>query len=120
RPPWSVRLPGDPPHPHDSAGSVRVSASADSVCLLDLEPLFELLPDPLPEFLCGARTIIMFRPSCFGFDSMKPSSDRSSASLSSKRNPSSGRDCSRPRNMIVTLTLFPPARNRDTWPFLVS
>src|SRR5699024_3372096 len=106
RPPRPVRLPGGPPYPpQDSAGSVRVSASADSVCLLDLEPPFEPLLDPLPEFLCGARTIIMFRPSCFGFDSMKPSS---------------GRDCSRPRNMIVTLTLFPPARNRDTWPFLVS
>jgi len=54
---------------------------------------------------CGANTMIMFRPSCFGLASMKPNSDTSSANFWSRRKPSSGRDCSRPRNMIVTLTL---------------
>ena len=39
--------------------------------------------------------------------STKPSSATSSASRCSSRKPSSGRDCSRPRNMIVTLTLSP-------------
>ncbi|OLT41153.1 hypothetical protein BJF85_24580 [Saccharomonospora sp. CUA-673] len=58
-------------------------------------------------FLCGASTMIMLRPSCFAFDSMKPRSATSSANFSNRRNPSSGRDCSRPRNMIVTLTLLP-------------
>ena len=56
---------------------------------------------------CGATTMIMLRPSCFGEDSTKPSSATSSASRCSNRNPSSGRDCSRPRNMIVTFTLSP-------------
>ena len=70
--------------------------------------------------LCGARTMIMFRPSCFGALSTKPSSETSAANRCSSRKPSSGRDCSRPRNMMVTLTLSPALRNRTTWPFLVS
>ena len=68
---------------------------------------------------CGPITMIMFRPSCFGADSTKPSSSTSPASRCSSLYPSSGRDCSRPRNMIVTLTLSPCRRNRSTWPFLV-
>src|SRR3954452_20429049 len=70
-------------------------------------------------FLVGPITMIMLRPSCFGADSTKPSSAMSSARRSSRRRPSSGRLCSRPRNMIVTLTLSPALRNRSTWPFLV-
>ena len=56
--------------------------------------------------------MVMLRPSCFGVASTVPSSLTSSASRCSSRNPSSGRDCSRPRNMMVTLTLFPPSRKR--------
>jgi len=48
-------------------------------------------------FLCGATTITMLRPSCFGDDSTKPSSWMSSASRCSSRKPSSGLDCSRVR-----------------------
>ena len=58
-------------------------------------------------FLCGPITMIMLRPSCFGADSTKPSSSTSPARRCSSRNPSSGRCCSRPRNMIVILTLSP-------------
>ena len=69
--------------------------------------------------LCGPITMIMFRPSCFGWASTKPSSSTSPARRCSSLKPSSGRDCSRPLNMIVTLTLSPALRNRSTWPFLV-
>src|SRR5581483_2553827 len=71
-------------------------------------------------FLCGAITIVMFRPSCLGAVSTTPRSLMSSASRCSSRYPSSGRDCSRPRNMIVTLTLLPCSRKRRTCPRLVS
>src|SRR5665648_829219 len=70
-------------------------------------------------FLVGPRTMIMLRPSCRGLLSTKPSSATSSANRWSRRRPISGRDCSRPRNMIMTLTLSPTLRNRSTWPFLV-
>ena len=69
--------------------------------------------------LVGPMTMIMLRPSCLGADSTKPSSTTSSANRCNKRKPNSGRDCSRPRNMIVTLTLSPALRKRSTWPFLV-
>src|SRR5699024_10207715 len=68
----------------------------------------------------GPRTIVILRPSTRGEDSIEPSSDTSSASLFKSRMPISGRDCSRPRNMIITLTLSPAERKRDTCPFLVS
>src|SRR5439155_23420343 len=71
-------------------------------------------------FLWGANTMIMFRPSCFAADSTKPSSCTSSASRCNSRWPSSGRDCSRPRNMMVTLTLLPCSWKRTTLRFLVS
>ncbi|CPU66057.1 Uncharacterised protein [Mycobacteroides abscessus] len=70
-------------------------------------------------FFTGPSTMVMLRPSCFGMDSTKPSSATSSARRWSRRTPISGRDCSRPRNMIMTLTLSPAARKRSTWPFLV-
>src|SRR5687768_5914432 len=63
---------------------------------------------------CGPSTMIMLRPSCLGADSTKPSSVTSSASRCSSRKPSSGRCCSRPRNMMVILTLSPALRNRTT------
>src|SRR4029077_13897078 len=65
-------------------------------------------------FRCGPITMIMFRPSCLGWASTKPSSSTSPARRCSSRKPSSGRDCSRPRNMMVTLTLSPCLRNRST------
>src|SRR5690606_33390400 len=71
-------------------------------------------------FLCGPMTIVMFRPSSRGALSTEPRSLTSSASRWSRRMPISGRDCSRPRNMIMTLTLSPPSRNRTTCPFLVA
>lgn len=36
-------------------------------------------------FLCGPRTMIMFRPSCFGFDSTNPRSSTSEARRCSSR-----------------------------------
>src|SRR5690349_10080472 len=63
---------------------------------------------------CGPITMIMLRPSCRGCDSTNPSSSTSPARRCRSRKPSSGRDCSRPRNMIVTLTLSPCRRNRST------
>src|SRR4051812_29649489 len=71
-------------------------------------------------FRCGAITMTMFRPSCLGLDSTTPSSATSAASRCSSRYPISGRDCSRPRNITVILTLSPLLRKRSTWPFLVS
>ncbi len=68
---------------------------------------------------CGPITMVMFRPSCLGWASTKPSSSTSPARRCSSRKPSSGRDCSRPLNMIVTLTLSPALRKRSTWPRLV-
>ena len=55
----------------------------------------------------------MLRPSSLGDDSAKPSSTASSASFCGRRKPSSGRDCSRPRNMIVH-DLVPGFKNRST------
>ncbi len=68
----------------------------------------------LAGWRCGASTMIMFRPSCFGELSTTPSAVTSSASRCRSRYPSSGRDCSRPRNMMVTLTLSPALRKRTT------
>jgi hypothetical protein len=67
------------------------------------------------DFLrCGPMTIVMLRPSWRGEDSTEPRSETSSARRCRRRIPISGRDCSRPRNMIITLTLSPPSRNRTT------
>src|ERR1700754_3463956 len=105
---------------HDAPGLTR---GVD----LDLLAAFRSVRQPFwavalraPGFLSGAITIVMFRPSCLGAASTVPSSATSSARRCNSRKPSSGRDCSRPRNMIVTLTLLPPSRKRTTLRFLVS
>ena len=61
----------------------------------------------------------MLRPSSSGGDSTCPISFTSSASRISRSRPRSGWLCSRPRNMIVTLTFARWLRKRSTWPFLV-
>src|SRR6266511_2196144 len=71
-------------------------------------------------FLRGEKTAIMLRPSCRAGLSTWAMSTMSVASRSSRRRPSSVCAISRPRNMIVTLTLWPCLRNRSTWPFFVS
>src|SRR5918994_335821 len=68
----------------------------------------------------GAITMIMFRPSCFGIDSTVTIPPRSPTNRSRIFLPSSVWVISRPRNMIVTLTLWPPRRNRSTCPFFVA
>src|SRR5215204_6362949 len=73
-----------------------------------------------PWVLRGENTVIMLRPSWRAGLSTWASSTRSPASRSSSRRPSSVWAISRPRNMMVTLTLWPCLRNRSTWPFLVS
>src|SRR6266702_190364 len=70
--------------------------------------------------LGGENTAIMLRPSCRAGLSTWAMSTMSVASRSSRRRPSSVCAISRPRNMIVTLTLWPCLRNRSTWPFFVS
>src|SRR4029453_18758108 len=65
------------------------------------------------------NTVIMWPPSGRAGLSTGASSTRSVASRSSSRRPSSVWAISRPRNMMVTLTLWPCFRNRSTWPFLV-
>ena len=72
------------------------------------------------NFLLGETTMIMFLPSCLGMDSTTTFSPRSPTSRSRILRPSSVCAISRPRNMIVTFTLFPPLRNRSTWPFFVA
>ena len=62
----------------------------------------------------GASTMCMLRPSSRGACSTTPSAETSSASCLSRLTPSSGRDCSRPRNMMVIFTLSPPLRKRTT------
>ena len=54
-----------------------------------------------------------------GVDSITATSLMSAMIRSSTFCPSSRWDISRPRNMMVTLTLSPALRNRSTWPFLV-
>ena len=68
----------------------------------------------------GPSIIVMLRPSCWGRCSTTASSPRSSARRLRIISPRSGWAISRPRNMIVTLTLSRPLRKRMTWPFLVS
>src|SRR5580700_10345287 len=75
---------------------------------------------PASTALEGAIIIVMLRPSCIGRCSTTPSSESSSASRSRIAVPRSGWVTSRPRNMIVTLTLSLWRRNRSTWCFLVS
>ena len=71
--------------------------------------------------LCsGPSSMLMLRPSCSGADSIVARPSRSSKSFCSRSRPRSGWACSRPRNMIVTLTLSRCLRKRSTWPFLVS
>src|SRR5439155_12719501 len=70
--------------------------------------------------LFGAITMIMLRPSCFGIISTTIISPKSSTSRSKILRPSSVCAISRPRNMIVILTLAPTRRNRTTWPFFVA
>ncbi len=104
-----LRLPAaEPQRPRSASRSLaRVARSAFAAAIASVLRL------------CGPITMIMFRPSCLGEDSTKPSSSMSPARRWSSLNPSSGRDCSRPLNMIVTLTLSPCLRKRSTWPFLV-
>ncbi len=68
----------------------------------------------------GASIIVMLRPSCWGRCSTTASSPSSSARRLRIISPRSGWAISRPRNMIVTLTLSRALRKRMTWPFLVS
>ena len=74
----------------------------------------------LSTSLLGASSMLMLRPSCSGADSITAMPPRSSKSFCSSARPRSGWACSRPRNMIVTLTLSWCLRKRSTWPFLVS
>ena len=55
----------------------------------------------------GPMIMTMLRPSTVGVDSIAPNSATSAAKRCSKRTPCSGRDCSRPRNRIMALTLSP-------------
>ena len=69
-------------------------------------------PRPWPRTCssAGAMTMTMLRPSIVGLDSTVPNSATSSAKRCSRRTPCSGRDCSRPRNRIIALTLSPAFR----------
>src|SRR5919108_4041069 len=70
---------------------------------------------PLPPWvLRGENTVIMLRPSWRAGLSTWAISTRSVASRSSSRRPSSVWAISRPRNMMVTLTLWPCLRKRST------
>ena len=78
------------------------------------------LGSTLAASLPGASSMLMLRPSCSGWDSITARPSRSSKRRCSSARPRSGWACSRPRNMIVTLTLSWWRRKRSTWPFLVS
>src|SRR5512132_192041 len=67
-----------------------------------------------PWVFRGENTVIMLRPSWRAGLSTWAISTRSVASRSSSRRPSSVWAISRPRNMMVTLTLWPCLRNRST------
>ena len=62
----------------------------------------------------------MLRPSNLGNTSTRPTWATASATLSRMRRPSWGCCISRPRNMIVTLTLLPSPRNASTLRVLVA
>src|SRR5689334_2909539 len=64
-----------------------------------------------PSGYLGAITIVIFRPSSFASDSIFPTSARVAATRSSTAFPSSRWAICRPRNIMVTLTLFPSPRN---------
>ena len=70
--------------------------------------------------LSGASTMTMFRPSRRGTDSDLPIPSIWSAIRSRIFLPSSGWNTSRPRNMMVILTLWPSSRNLATCRVLVS
>src|ERR1019366_7969527 len=76
-------------------------------------------PDGFGRF-SGASTMTMLRPSSRGMDSDLPSPSIWSAIRSRIFLPSSGWKTSRPRNMIVILTLWPSSRNLATCRVLVS
>ena len=68
----------------------------------------------MTSFLVGCSTIVMLRPSWRGADSTTANSATSSATRFRIFIPSSGWAISRPRNMIVSLTLLPSPRKRTT------
>ncbi len=70
--------------------------------------------------LSGARTMTMLRPSSRGIDSTLPTAFTVSAMRLRMSCPNCGRSTSRPRNMIVILTLWPSARKPETLRVLVS
>ena len=73
-----------------------------------------------PPLRSGASTMIMLRPSSFGAASILAIEPTCSATWSRSFLPNSGWLISRPRNMIVILTLWPSPRNLVTWRVLVS
>ena len=75
-------------------------------------PLGPVGGSPMTTHLRGARTIDMIRPSKVGSDSTFPTSSRSSVTRMRTSRPNSGCVTCRPRNIIVSLTLFPSLRNR--------
>jgi len=84
---------------------------------IDLSPFFPGVQAQGPVFsylvFTGATTIDMTRPSIFGCDSTLPSSPRSSITRDSTCRPISGWVTCRPRNIMVSLTLFPSSRKRQ-------
>ena len=108
-------------HPH-SGTATRRSGSPDVVAGegLSLAYSSSCLSASFPASLLGASIMLMLRPSCSGSDSIVARPSRSSKRRCSRSRPRSGWACSRPRNMIVILTLLRPRRKRSTWPFLVS
>ena len=61
-------------------------------------------------FRSGPSTMVMLRPSCRGKISTRPTCSTASTTSSRMRRPSSGWCISRPRNVIVTLTLWPSSQ----------
>ena len=88
----------------------RVAAAVDSACRLRRRSLGLLRC--LAGFFVGCSTIVMLRPSWRGGDSTIAISATSSAIRWRIFMPSSGWAISRPRNMIVSLTLLPSPRKR--------
>src|SRR2546423_852830 len=114
----SLRACGEPPDA-TPVGAVG-GDGADSAGRSPWEPLrCGSLGGGFTTRFTGDSTIVMLRPSCFGAASTCEISLKSLASRSRSFAPSSVWAISRPRNMIVTLTLSPSSRNRSTWPFLM-
>src|SRR5664280_1191709 len=97
--------------------TARACSSAADTPLLELADRDD--PAGLARF-SGASTMTMLRPSSRGTDSDLPRPSIWSAIRSRIFFPSSGWKTSRPRNMIVILTLWPSSRNLATWRVLVS